>query len=97
MRLSGISILLAAGVLAATAAVSGDPAALRPVVGALRGLDAKEVPAMLVGGAARWSLTANARDLPGVRDCLERDLAIVPPEIRPHIGRILELSRPAPR
>ena len=68
---------------------SGDPAAIRPIVGALRGLD-MEFPANLVGSAARWSLTSNARQLPGVRECLERDLAEVPPELLPHLKQVLE-------
>ena len=69
---------------------SGDPAALRPIVGALRGLDSKKVPALLTGGAARWSLVSNCRQMPGVRECLERDLAEVPKELLPHLKVVLE-------
>lgn len=79
---------------------SGDPAALRPIVVALRGLDAS-VPggvtaAEVVGGAARWSLVSNARRIPGVRECLERDLAVVPEELRPRLEEVLRQAAEPP-
>ncbi|MCK6479031.1 MAG: hypothetical protein HUU06_09415 [Planctomycetaceae bacterium] len=72
---------------------SGDPAALRPIVGALRGLDTavpgKAMTGEMVGAVARWSLVSNARQVPGVRECLERDLSVVPANLRPHLEQVL--------
>ena len=38
---------------------------------------------------------SNARQMPGVRECLERDLLVAPKELVPHLKEILEASDPS--
>jgi len=73
---------------------TGDERYAQRVISALPMLDTKgDVTKMLIGGAARWSLTSNAVQHPKVMEICEAELKRLPDDQKPALQEVIKTAR----